>query len=101
VQDEEPMMPMQLLKELCAVQLPFQVFDEEDIEKLGVLRAAGFVRADIPPVIEDEAGVRFLGFALVVQVSESGFAAARARTACPSSKSARMADPAGARRANS
>jgi hypothetical protein len=95
------MMPMQLLKELCAVQLPFQVFDGEDIEKLGVLRAAGFVRAEIPPVIEDQAGVRFLGFALVLQVSDSGLAAAKAQRASPSSKYARMADPAGARRAHS
>lgn len=76
-------MPMQLLKELCAAKLPFQVCDQEDIEKLGVLRAAGFVRAEIPPVIEDEAGVRFLGFALVFQVSDSGFAAAKAQRTGP------------------
>jgi hypothetical protein len=95
------MMPMQLLKELCAVQLPFQVFDGEDIEKLGVLRAAGFVRADTPPVIDDEAGVRFLGFALVLQITDSGFTAAKAQRACPSSKCAQMVDPVGARQAHS
>lgn len=90
-------MPMQLLKELCAARLPFQVFDEENIEKLGVLRTAGFVRADIPPVIDDEVGVRFLGFALVLEITDSGFTAAKAQSSRPSSKCARMADPVGAR----
>ena len=72
-------MPMELLSRLCKAKMPCHVTDEDDIEKLSVLRAAQLVEADIPPMLED-GGLRwFAGAAVVHRVSEDGFAAVSGR----------------------
>jgi hypothetical protein len=55
------------------------VGDEDEIEKLALLRAAQLVDAEIPPMLE-EGGLRwFAGPAIVHQVFENGFTATRSR----------------------
>jgi hypothetical protein len=68
---------MKLLAQLCAAQVPFQVLDHDDIEKLAVLRATRFVDAEIPPVLIDGGCCRYAGPAVVVKVTDVGQAAAR------------------------
>jgi hypothetical protein len=70
-----PTMPMELLSRLCDATMPCYVSDEDEIEKLSVLRAAQLVEAEIPPMLED-GGLRwFSGPAVVHRVSRHGFAA--------------------------
>ena len=72
-------MPMKLLACLCEAAMPCEVADGDDIEKLVVLRAAGLVEADIPPLLE-EGGLRWFGEpARVRRVLAEGVAAVRGR----------------------
>jgi hypothetical protein len=45
---------MKLLARLCAAEGPTEVFDQDDIEKLALLRSAALVEADIPPVLVED-----------------------------------------------
>ena len=74
-------MPMELLSRLCKATLPCHVSEEDDIEKLSVLRAAQLIEADIPPMSEDGGYLWFSGPAIVRRVTEDGFAAASGRVA--------------------
>ena len=67
---------MQLLKRLCAQPMPIEVSDEDEIEKLAVLKAAALVEADIPPMLEEGGRRWFAGCAVVLRVSREGMAAA-------------------------
>lgn len=72
-------MPMELLSRLCKASMPCRISDEDDIEKLVVLRAARLLEADIPSMVED-GGLRwYSGPALVHRVSEEGVSAASGR----------------------
>lgn len=68
-------MPMKLLAALCDARLPSTVFEADDIEKLLVLKDTGFVEADIPPMRQDEESYRYSAPAVVLKVTERGFAA--------------------------
>lgn len=68
---------MNLLARLCAAEAPIQVFDQDEIEKLSVLRSAALVEADIPPVIVKDGGCRYMGPAILRKVTDEGHAAAR------------------------
>lgn len=68
-------MPMELLARLCKAAMPCQVVDEDEIEKLVILRDARLVEAEIPPM-QEEFGLRtFSAPARVHRVCEDGFAA--------------------------
>ena len=43
--------PMKLLARLCAAEGPTEVFDQDEIEKLAVLRSTALVEADIPALL--------------------------------------------------
>jgi len=66
---------MKLLAALCEAHLPSTVFEPDDIEKLLVLKATGFVEADIPPMLMDEESYRYGAPATVIKVTDRGFAA--------------------------
>jgi hypothetical protein len=68
---------MKLLERLCAAEVPIQVFDQDDIEKLAVLRSAALVEADIPPMIVEDGCCRYMGPAILLKVTNEGRAAAR------------------------
>ena len=72
-------MPMKLLAALCAANLPFQIVEADDIEKLAVLKSTGFVDAEIPPMLVEGEGWRYAAPAVVGKVTESGYAACRTR----------------------
>jgi hypothetical protein len=44
---------MELLSRLCNATMPCHLSDEDEIQKLSVLRAAQLVEAEIPPMLED------------------------------------------------
>jgi hypothetical protein len=66
---------MKLLAALCEARMPSTVLEPDDIEKLLVLKATGFVEADIPPMLLDEESYRYSAPAVVLKVTERGFAA--------------------------
>lgn len=68
---------MKLLARLCAAEGPTEVFDQDDIEKLAVLRSAALVEADIPPVLVEDGFCRYTGPANLLRVTNEGRAAAR------------------------
>lgn len=70
-------MPMKLLTRLCAAEAPIRVFDQDEIEKLAVLRSAALVEADIPPVLVEDGRCRYTGAAILRKVTNEGHAAAR------------------------
>lgn len=69
--------PMTLLAQLCAAEVPIKVCDQDEIEKLAVLRSAALVEADIPPVLVENGCCRYLGPAILRKVTNEGRAAAR------------------------
>ena len=71
-------MPMTLLAQLCAAQIPLRVVDQDAIEKLAVLRAASFVEAEFPPLLTEGGCRRYAGAAVVIKVTPGGYAAAKA-----------------------
>ena len=77
---------MKLLAALCEAHLPSTVFEPDDIEKLLVLKATGFVEADIPPMPMAEESYRYGAPATVIKVTDRGFAACQMhqqKTCCP------------------
>ena len=68
---------MKLLARLCAAEVPIQVFDQDEIEKVAVLRSAALVEADVPPVLVEDGCCRYMGPAIVRKVTNEGHAAAR------------------------
>ncbi|WP_077001443.1 hypothetical protein [Variovorax sp. KK3] len=68
-------MPMELLSRLCNADMPCELQDEDDVEKLVVLRAAKLVEADIPPMLEEGGRRWFAGPAIVHRVCADGYAA--------------------------
>jgi hypothetical protein len=66
-------MPMELLEELADVDLPFEITDRADVEKLRVLLAAGHVDAVIPPVTHDHSQ----NPAIVLEITPLGYKALR------------------------
>jgi hypothetical protein len=66
---------MKLLAALCEARLPSTVLEPDDIEKLMVLKATGFVEAEIPPMLMDEESYGYTEPAVVVKVTDRGFAA--------------------------
>ncbi|MDR6861323.1 hypothetical protein [Variovorax guangxiensis] len=76
-------MPMELLSRLCNATMPCHLSDEDEIEKLSVLRAAQLVEAEIPPMLEDGGFRWFSGPAIVHGVSPEGVAAVSGRRAWP------------------
>lgn len=47
-------MPMELLEELAEMNLPVELVEPAEVDKLRVLLAAGHVDAVIPPVAQDQ-----------------------------------------------
>ncbi|MDR6858721.1 hypothetical protein [Variovorax guangxiensis] len=72
-------MPMELLSRLCNATMPCHLSDEDEIEKLAVLRAAQLVEAEIPPMLEDGGFRWFSGPAVVYRVSHHGVVAVSGR----------------------
>jgi hypothetical protein len=69
---------MKLLARLCAAEGgPTEVFDQDDIEKLAVLRSAALVEADIPALLVEDGCCRYTGPAILLKVTNEGRAAAR------------------------
>jgi len=64
---------MKLLAALCEARLPSAVLEPDDIEKLLVLKATGFVEAEIPPMLMDEKSYRYPAPAVVMKVTDRGF----------------------------
>jgi hypothetical protein len=69
--------PMKLLARLCAAEGPTEVFDQDDIEKLAVLKSAALIEADIPPVLVEDGCFRYKGPAILLKVTKEGRSAAR------------------------
>jgi hypothetical protein len=71
VQSKEPIMPLELLRELSQKSLPLTVEDAPSIDKLRVLRASGHVAVLLPtPSSENQ-------FARVLAITAEGWAAIR------------------------
>jgi hypothetical protein len=73
-------MPFTLLKPLRAAQLPLMVEDQEDIDKLVVLKATEMIEADIPKMRRPSGTHRYDDPAVVLRVTERG--SAPTRVAC-------------------
>jgi hypothetical protein len=73
-------MPFTLLKRLRAAQLPLMVEDQEDIDKLAVLKATNLIEAEIPKMRRPSGSRRYDDPAVVLRVTESGRAPMRAAT---------------------
>jgi len=65
-------MPMELLRQLAKQQLPLALYAPADLDRLRVLRAAGFVEALIPPVETLEGGAHVHKAAQVLCVTPEG-----------------------------
>ncbi|WP_422086769.1 hypothetical protein [Variovorax sp.] len=68
-------MPMQLLGRLCCAQLPLKIDDQDEILKCGVLRDAGLIEAELPPVAHQRGRTVYSGQATVMRVTLKGQAA--------------------------
>jgi hypothetical protein len=71
-------MPFTLLKRLRAAQLPLMVEDQEDIDKLAVLKATELIEAEIPKMCRPSGPHRYDDPAVVLRVTERGRAPMRA-----------------------
>lgn len=70
-------MPFQMLRALARSELP-QVFDDqEDIEKLTLLCAAGLIEASIPPGFVKGARWNYTGPAVVQRLTDRGLTAGK------------------------
>lgn len=65
-------MPMQLLCRLCCAELPLKLDDQEEIQKCELLRSAGLIEAELPPVIHERGRTVFSGQAIVMRVTPRG-----------------------------
>ncbi len=73
-------MAWNLLKRLCTAQLPEEINQPEDIDKLQLLRRWGLVEADIPLATPERGGHCYAGNAIVMRVTSQGRAAAKRNT---------------------
>lgn len=74
-------MPMQLLDRLCRAQLPLKIEDPEEIQKCAVLRGAGLIEAELPPLLHPRGRwLAYSGQAIVLCVTSRGHAAAAKKT---------------------
>lgn len=69
-------MPYELLKRLCAAQLPEKIGDPSEIDKLKVLRGAGLIEVDIPYAQPERGHQSYCGYAIVMRVTPTGRSAA-------------------------
>jgi hypothetical protein len=73
-------MPYNLLQRLCTAKLPENIAQQEDIDKLQLLRQLGLVEADIPLATPERGGHSYVGNAIVMRVTPQGRAAAKHNT---------------------
>jgi hypothetical protein len=73
-------MPYDLLERLCCEKLPARIVGDGEIGKLAVLRTAGLVDADVPPTHQVRGAQTYTGNAIVMRVTASGQATAKARS---------------------
>ena len=71
-------MPFTLLKRLRAAQLPLMIEDQEDIDKLVILKASELVEAAIPKMRRPSGLHRYDDPAVVLRVTDKGRAPMRA-----------------------
>lgn len=68
-------MPMQMLSRLCCARLPLLIDDQEEIQMCEVLRSAGLIEADLPPVLHQRGRAVYSGQATVMRVTPKGHSA--------------------------
>jgi hypothetical protein len=68
-------MPMRMLSRLCCAQLPLLIDDQEEIQMCEVLRSAGLIEADLPPVLYRRGHHVYAGQATVMRVTPKGLSA--------------------------
>ncbi|AMM23535.1 hypothetical protein [Variovorax sp. PAMC 28711] len=73
-------MAYQLLQRLCTAQLPEEIVQQADIDKLRLLCRWGLVEADIPLATPERGGHCYVGHAIVMRVTPQGRAAAKRNT---------------------
>jgi hypothetical protein len=66
---------MRLLGRLCCVQLPVHIDDQDEIQICDVLRSAGLIEADLPPVLHQRGRTVYSGQATVMRVTAKGWSA--------------------------
>jgi hypothetical protein len=71
-------MPFTLLERLRSAQLPLMIEDQEDIDKLVVLKATELVEAQIPKMRRPSGTHRYDVPAVVLRVTKRGHASMRA-----------------------
>lgn len=73
-------MAYKLLQRLCTAQLPEDIFQQDEIAKLRLLRQWGLVEADIPLATPERGGQCYVGNAIVMRVTPQGRATAKRNT---------------------
>lgn len=68
----ETEMPMRLLSRLCCAQLPLKLDDQQEIQMCDVLRNAGLIEAELPPVLHERGRTVYAGQAIVMRVTPLG-----------------------------
>jgi len=68
-------MPMRLLSRLCCARLPLLIDDQAEIQMCNVLRSAGLIEAELPPLLHQRGRVVYSGQATVMRVTPKGHAA--------------------------
>jgi len=71
-------MPFTLLKRLRAAQFPLMIEDQEDIDKLVILKASDLIEAQIPKMRRPSGSHRYDDAAVVLRVTDKGRAPMRA-----------------------
>jgi hypothetical protein len=71
-------MPFRLLQRLRAAQLPLMIEDQDDIDKLVVLKATELIEAEIPKMLRPSGAHRYDDPAVVLRVTERGHAPMKA-----------------------
>jgi len=72
----ESVMPWQLLERLRCARLPARTDDDDEIDKLAVLRSAGLIDADLPLMRRGRGHHSYAGNAIVMRVTPQGQVAA-------------------------
>lgn len=68
-------MPMHLLSRLCCARLPLTIDDQAEIQMCDVLRSAGLIEAELPPMMHRRGRAVYSGHATVMRVTPKGHAA--------------------------
>lgn len=68
-------MPMELLCRLCCARLPLRIGDQNEIQMCQVLRNAGLIEADLPPLRHQRGLTVYSGEATVMRVTPRGHSA--------------------------